>query len=83
MHQGLKKFEKRREHLELDQSESIINQWTLAQKVLGLVKLFGRAHQTRREVREHMNEPKKAANRIPRHRQKTMSRIKKISRRQI
>ena len=75
----MNKFEKRRGHLELNQSESIVNQWTLAQKVLGLAKLFGRAHQTRRKVREHMNEPKKTANPIPRHRQKTMSRIKKMS----
>ena len=77
--QGLKKFEKRGGHPELDQYESIVNQWTLAQKVLGLVKVFGRAHQTRRKEREHMNEPKKTANQIPRHRQKTMSLMKKNS----
>ena len=51
----------------------------MALKILGLVKSFGRAHLTLRKIREHMNEPKKTANPIPRHRQKTMSRIKKMS----
>ena len=78
-HQGLKKLTKSGGHPEPDQSESIVNQWTLALKDLGLWKSFGRAHQTLRKVREHIIEPKKTANPIPRHPQKKMSRLKKRS----
>ena len=74
-HQGLKKFKRRGRHLELDQNESIVNQWTLALKGLGLMKSFGRAHLTLRKVTQHMNELKKTANSISRHCQNRMSQI--------
>ena len=75
IHQGLKKFKRKGGHLGLDQSESIVNQGTMALKNLGLVKSFGRAHLTLRKIREHMNETKKTANLPPRHRQNWMSQI--------
>ena len=74
-HQELKKLTKRGGHLGLDPFESIVNQWTRAQKGLALVKSFGRADPTLRKKRGHMNEPKMTGYKIPRYHQKSVFRL--------